>query len=514
MLELVAIPSITGSQGKEEECAKFFLQRISRSDYFIRNKNDLHFIRLKNDHLKRHFIAALLRAKNQTKKTIILTGHYDVVDVDDFGNLRGWAFNPPEYTIRLGEQELEDDVRADLESGNYIFGRGVSDMKSGLAMAYCFFEDYIASADELDFNVIFLAVPDEEADSGGMRGAAAFLSGLKENEGFDFVLCLNFEPVFDIGAPSIYYGSIGMNTQLYLCVGKESHVAEYYNGLNSTLIASYLNISLEGKKETIETYSGETFQPLCCLHMRDTRDLYTVTLPERSVLYFNSLTVEKLPKAMLEEMKIKAMAALKAALAHVGIDTQEARVLTVQEVIDNAINIIGKENLYAKHPYRKNDERDKNIEFLYRALDIAVEKGPLVVVGFLPPFYPPRVNRGITKSEKAIRYAASLAAKEIKSKGFDFNEIEVFQGITDNSYTGFQADRSELDTLKANIPLWGRNYDLPLDDLQKLDIPCVIFGPLGKDAHKHTERVELNYSFNVLPFVLKDFIAAVVKQPV
>jgi arginine utilization protein RocB len=61
------------------------------------------------------------------------------------------------------------------------------------------------------------------------------------------------------------------------------------------------------------------------------------------------------------------------------------------------------------------------------------------------------------------------------------------------------------------MPLWERGYDLPLSALQKIDIPGVILGPIGKDAHKITERVELNYSFNVLPFLLRDFIASVAR---
>ena len=512
MLDLVAIPSVTVSDDGEEACARFIFDWLSRFEYFKRNPEDLWFTPLKNDPLGRHFIGALLRSARPSKKTVILTGHFDVVDVDVCGSLRDWAFDPTEYTARLGELHLPEDVRSDLESGDYIFGRGVSDMKTGLALAMCLFEDYAASSEELDFNVLLLAVPDEEGDSAGMREAASFLAGLQEKEGLDFLVGISLEPVFNIGLPAVYYGTIGMSTLLYLCVGIESHVGEYYHGLNSTLVASYLNISLEGRRDTMETFANQTFPPQCCLHMRDTRERYAVTLPERSALYYNYLTVEKTPAAIIEEMKTKAMSALKAALSHVGLDDLEARVLTVKEVIDKASLRAGKEKLFSELPRQEMDERDKNIEFLLRALDIAEEKGPLVVVGFVPPFYPPRVNRGVSGRELAVRHAASVAGEGLKRGGFDFSEIEVFQGITDMSYTGFQGEAAELDALAENLPLWGRGYDLPLADLRKIDIPCVIFGPLGKDAHKYTERVELNYSFNVLPSVLKDFVTSILEQ--
>ncbi|MCL1941884.1 MAG: hypothetical protein FWG09_08060, partial [Synergistaceae bacterium] len=228
-----------------------------------------------------------------------------------------------------------------------------------------------------------------------------------------------------------------------------------------------------------------------------------------TVLYYNYLTVEKTPLAILEDMKAKAASAMKAALSHVGREDWKPKVLTVKEVIDKASGIAGREELFSYLPQPEMDERERNIEFLSRALDIAGEKGPLVVVGFVPPFYPPRINRGASGHEKAVRRAASDLGQDLKRRGFDLKEIEIFQGITDLSFTGFQGDAAELDLLAANVPLWGRGYDLPLAELRKIDIPCVVFGPIGKDAHKITERVELDFSFNVLPSVLKDFVESI-----
>ena len=514
MLELVAIPSITGSEGGEDACAKFIFERLSGIEYFKCNPEDLHYIELKNDPLRRHSVAALLRSTLPSKKTIILLGHVDVVDVDVCGPLRPWAFDPASYTARVGELNLPDDVRSDLTSGNYVFGRGVSDMKTGIALAMCLLEDYaaqgsIAPDKERDFNVLLLAAPDEEGDSFGMRGSVSFLAELQEKENLDFLACINVEPAFESGSPAVYFGTIGKFMPLYLCVGRESHAGRYYEGLNSTLVASYLNISLDGDRDTIETLGSQTFQPQCCLRMRDTRDRYAVTMPERSVLYYNCLTVDKTPAIIIEEMKIKATSALKAALSHVGHEDWETKVLTVKEVIDRASLIVGQEELFSAIPKPEMDERERNIEFLSRALDIIGEKGPLVILGFVPPFYPPRLNRNTSAHEQAVRHAASVVGEHLKDRGIQFIETEIFQGITDLSFTGFQGSAAELDLLAENVPLWGRGYDLPLTDLRKIDIPCVVLGPIGKDAHKITERVELDYSFNVLPFVLKDFIALV-----
>ncbi|MDR1379636.1 MAG: M20/M25/M40 family metallo-hydrolase [Synergistaceae bacterium] len=515
MLELVAIPSITGSKEGENLCARFIHDWLSRLDYFRSYPDDLRLWTLGKDFLGRLSVSALLRAARPTKKTVILTGHFDVVDVDVCGPLRPWAFDPLEYTERIGDLDLPQDVREDLNSGRYLFGRGVADMKAGLALDLCMLEDYAAQREDLEFNVLLLAVPDEEGDSTGMRGSLPHLVELREKEGLDFEFCVLTEPTFESGTPAVYYGTIGKIMPLYLCVGRESHVGEYHDGLNSTLIASYLNISLEGGKDTIETKGSQTFPPQSCLRMRDTRDRYAVTLPERTVLYYNCLIIEKTPAVVLEEMKSKAALALIGALAHVGRESTASRVLTVEDVLNKASTIAGdRKKLFAEllPRIKAEDERERNIEFLSLALDMTGEKGPLVVVGFIPPFYPPRVNRNERIGERAVRRGAFVVSEDLRRRGFDLTEVEIFQGITDLSFTGFQGDAEELTPLAANTPLWGKNYGLPLADLRKIDIPGVVLGPIGKDSHKITERVELNYSFNVLPSVLKKFVASVLRH--
>ncbi|MDR1049302.1 MAG: M20/M25/M40 family metallo-hydrolase [Synergistaceae bacterium] len=510
MLELAAIPSVTGSDG-EEACARFIHDRLARTDYFARHPEDLNFIALENDPLGRHAVAALARAGRPAKKTVILTGHFDVVDVEGCGPLRPWAFDPEEYTRRAGELALSEEARKDLDSGRWLFGRGVSDMKAGVALGICLFEDYISRIGELEFNILLLLVPDEEGDSVGMRGSISHLARLKE-EGLDFLACVDIEPVFESNSPAVYYGTIGKIMPLYLCVGIESHAGEYRAGLSSTLIASCLNLSLDGAEDTAETRGNQLFQPQCCLRFRDLRARYAVTLPERTVLYYNCLTVAKTPAKLLEEMKEKALRALEETLGRVRRADLTPRVLTAGEVLDRAALALGcrREELADKLLPRiaAEDERERNIEFLSLALDATGEKGPLVVVGFLPPFYPPRVNENENLRDRAVRAAAAAVRTSLERRGYGFTEIEIFQGITDLSYTGFRGEAGELAPLEENMPLWGRGYGLPLSDLRKIDIPGVVLGPIGKDAHKAAERVELDYAFNVLPSVLTTFIAS------
>lgn len=64
------------------------------------------------------------------------------------------------------------------------------------------------------------------------------------------------------------------------------------------------------------------------------------------------------------------------------------------------------------------------------------------------------------------------------------------------SYLGLP-DNIDVESLKANLPLWGDQYTIPLDSIAGLNIPFMNIGPLGKDAHKYTERINISYSFEI-----------------
>ena len=105
-----------------------------------------------------------------TDKTVVLTGHFDVVDTQNCGDKVQTAFDLERYTEALREQPLDETARKDLESGNWLFGRGSMDMKAGPALFLASMEEW-ADDPTLAVNILFWAVPDEEANSAGMIGS-------------------------------------------------------------------------------------------------------------------------------------------------------------------------------------------------------------------------------------------------------------------------------------------------------------------------------------------------------
>lgn len=71
--------------------------------------------------------------------------------------------------------------------------------------------------------------------------------------------------------------------------------------------------------------------------------------------------------------------------------------------------------------------------------------------------------------------------------------------ISDLSYAAAARERDAIDSLKNNMPGFGIKYKLPIEDMQKLNLPVINIGPFRKDAHKFTERLEMDYSFNIAP---------------
>ncbi len=526
LVELVSIPGISMSR-EENRTADFIHSRLSELEYFQKNPSLLRFLPVEGDPLDRKAVAALVKTGRKTKKTVIVTGHFDVVDAEAYGPLKHLAFLPAELSRRVGDLEISDEARKDLASGDYLFGRGVSDMKAGIALEMCLLGE-VSREKNFPCNILFLAVPDEENTSAGMRGALPWLLKLQKEWDIELSACLNGEPsVGGRGVPAggVYLGTIGKIMPFYLCVGREAHVGDYYEGISSALLIANIARAVEGAAATSEKQDGVSFPPQACLRFHDLVKNYSVTLPERAVAYYNLLTVSKTPGAILEEMKSTAMTALtetldylekqrKAVEARGGASfarqKAEPRVLTYGELETLARKRKGgfdgrlEEFLTALPPHL--DERERCVETAAFLLDLSGEKGPLIVVGFLPPYYPPKQNLGESAGERGVLRAVERLKEAGKQCGLSISTVKVFQGIMDLSYFGFQGDPAELDPLGANMPLWDREYKFPLEALKKIDVPVVNFGPVGKDDHKNAERIYLPYYLKTLPALFRKFV--------
>lgn len=531
LVDLVSVASV--SPGDEEvTVAEVMHQRLAAIPYFSAGKGDLRLIAVEDDPLNRKIVFAMVKAEPATPRTIILTGHLDVVEAAEAGSLARHAFSPEDYTRELasGSLSLPPEAQEDLESGDYLFGRGVMDMKCGLAMQISLLAELSETPEDLSCNYVFLAVPDEENNSAGMRTAVKYLAGLQEAEDLDFLFCVSSEgtgPKFP-GDRNRYVdiGTIGKIMPFFYCVGRESHVGQYFSGLNANLLASAVNLIMEADSEMADSFDSEVYPPPANLKHTDLRDLYSVTLPARAITYYNHLTVTTTPGTVLSHMKKTAEKAFEDALSHLRASAEvfarrsgqpvdipwTPRVITYEELLNNVqkgfTGDLG-EHLatFAAGLPDSIDQREKSVAVVTETLRLSQDKDPVIILGFLPPFYPHRSNLRQSSREVALLEVIGKLIDEAQSKfGETLVISEHFAAISDLSYLGFQGARDDLMQLATNTPGWGTVYDLPVDDLLALDVPVVNLGPAGKDAHKHTERLELDYSLNVAPTLLKSLV--------
>jgi len=236
LLDMLRIPSVSPSPEHENRVTRLLYDTLAVLPYFREHPEDLRLLPLEDDPFGRNFLFAFVRRPGPTAETVILAGHADVVSAEACGELAPFAFDPEEYTRRLEDVALPEDARRDLESGEWLFGRGVADMKSGLAAGIELLAEAASDPGSLGANLLALAVPDEENNSAGMLAASAQLARRQKEEGLRYRACIELEPTFAGGEwalPSIYLGSIGKINTFFFCAGKETHVGEYYEGFGA-----------------------------------------------------------------------------------------------------------------------------------------------------------------------------------------------------------------------------------------------------------------------------------------
>lgn len=530
---LVRIRSVSHTPG-ENEAADTIFSLLGRESYFQDHPEFLRFLAVEEGGLERRAVLAFVRSEQHTARTVLLNGHFDVVDTDVCGDLAELAFDADAYTARMAERDIPEDARQDLESGNWLFGRGVMDMKAGIALHMAYLAHMARHRKELGVNLLFLAVPDEEGSSVGMRGSLAGLCTFIREQKLDLVAALSGEPAFWTSKTTkesrpcriLFTGTTGKIMPLFFCVGREAHVGYSFDGVNAAALAARVVCLMDCCPDLMDGTGPDTLTPPVCLKLKDLRDAYSVTLPERAAAYFNVLSVSRSPLDMIEICRSVARRALEETLSGIHeagrrfqklagredtpVPAWEPRVFTVHELVERlAVDRNGMEgaqaclSAFVDTLPSDMDEREKGLAVVDHLVSLVNLKGPAIVVGFLPPYYPQRLNLRGTEKERHLRAIMEKVCSDLENTVGAVRLVECFSGIMDLSYMGFQGRPEELRALAENMPGWGTLFSLSMNDLLSLDVPIASVGPSGKDAHKDTERLELDYSFLVAPRVLE-----------
>jgi len=431
-------------------------------------------------------------------KTVILLSHYDTVGIEEYGAEASLAFDPITFTEHLKSHpdKLNEQAKIDLLSGDYLFGRGCADMKWGLNAGIEALYQFAEKRDDLNVNLLLLSTPDEEVDSRGMREAVKQLD-VYAKQGYRFVACLVSEP--DIASDRsektmrIHTGCAGKLLPAVIVRGKETHVGEPFSGVNPNSIVSQIVNRMELNPDFCDTVADAFTPAPVCLKQTDLKTSYTVQSPLYAYAYFNVMTltsspldvmakfVELIKKAVddvMEDRRLKHQAMEAKCAKTIHWTNPEIEILTKFEPIGDSEN-----------DSSDLDLRTKCVMDMVGQLDSIHNDKILISAFLLPPYYPHNLKNA---NHPLIRRVTDRFLTETR---IPFLVDPVYQGLTDMSYLGIDKD-IDLDKLTSIFPSYSKRYVLPLEVISNLNIPFFNLGPLGKDAHQYSERIDMDYSFN------------------
>ena len=498
----------------EKDIEKYIYDWLAGLSYFKKNEQFVGCEPIPNDPLKRVAVWALVRGSGS--KTMVLLNHHDTVLPTNYGALAKYAHDPIALADQMQGLELSDDIRRDLESGDWIFGRGTADMKAGAVLQMALIQEF---SEKMDFhgNLLFLSVPGEEYMSAGMLSSVGLMERLQEQYGLDYRLLIDCEPhqrdEDDIGV--LYEGSAGKLLAMVYVRGKKAHVGNVFAGYNPLLLLSEIILQTELNTDFCDVVEQEVAPPPTWMFMEDRQMQYEGTVPEAAAGCLSLISLN----SKLSQINARLMAAIHAACGNVaqkieqqlkrfnsmGITFEQTSAWNVkishfEDIFACAKDQCGQEFLDDYHRTQQEISRsiDANQEsiqngshqLIEKVLSYIPDRSPIVVLAYLPPFYPSAANSTYPAlSKAAASIGKSVDAFSRKKWGKGYKALNYFMQISDMSFASFHDMEEAVATIGRNMPLWDKFYGHVFCSGRFLSMPVVNIGPWGKDLHKIGERV-------------------------
>lgn len=534
-LRLTSRPSISGTED-EIAFAPWLIDELHADPAFA-NAQIWSFPVAEGD--ARRCVAMLVRGSG--RQTAILTGHFDTVTIEDYGTLRDVATQPDALLQRLradlaetAQTPAERRALDDFQTDDWIPGRGLLDMKSGLAAGLAVCAQFTGNARPAG-NLLFLAVPDEEVNSVGARGAASILPSIAREYDLAFAACINLDAIADNSPDGhrgrvIALGTIGKLLPTAYVVGVPAHSGYPLAGLNAGALAGAIAAAVEWSPElTDDTVDGlpGTFPSLLSLH--DGKPGYDVTTPGTAFAIFNVLSYQRQPSDVLDRFEALCRAAAADFIGKLLMRKTAGQSAHLASAVDGAgLEIYRYEAVLAAAVARRssNEGRLTDLTAELAALPLSLPEkcrritalawelsglsGPAIVIGFGSiPYLPTSLSQSI-EARALHKVCLELAEDAEQAFGTALATTPFFAGISDMSFFG-EADEAALGIVSRNTPAWAAFVRWP-ESGAIANIPTINFGPWGRDYHTRLERLYAPYAFSVLPRMLTELVSRVLKS--
>lgn len=535
---LVQVASVVNSPG-EKDMARRLHELITQFPYFQEHPNQAQMVQTLADEQERYNVMAFVQGtKGVSNKTIILMGHIDTVGIEDYTQLKGFACDPDGLMEALQQETLPSLVQDHLTSGEWLFGRGVLDMKGGVASHLYLLKYYAEHPEELAGNLVFIGECDEEDGSHGILSALKTLKQWREEYGFDYTaaICSDFVSPRYAGDEKryIYKGTVGKLLPSFFITGAETHVGSCFEGLDPNFIAAELTRQIDYNSELSNEAYGETPAPPVSLKQTDLKPTYTVQTALAAYVYYNFFIHSWSPKEVLSKLKDQAEMAFAQALSTFKARHQiycqrsgepyhevpwQPRVFIYEEFEQLLVAEHGERYQRHMEDFKQKLLADDSLDtrmFAARVVEEAwkwmKDKSPAIIV-FYSSLYSPRIEVTgkdameqalIEALEYAVNYVQPHYGKEIVVRNF-------FPYISDMSFVALSDDAAGIQAVCDNNPGWGTKHYVEYQDIRDINVPVINIGPYGYDAHKKYERAEMDFSFEMVPNLTNQVIQKLLK---
>ncbi|MCT2581102.1 MAG: M20/M25/M40 family metallo-hydrolase [Mesorhizobium sp.] len=529
-IRLVEWASETGTPGEAEFAEK--LAGLLREIPYFRDHPD--HVRLVDSHGSPMTKSVVAVVRRRGSRTLAMAGHYDVVSVANYRDLAPLAFKPDELLAALmadlesrSLNAAEQRARLDFRTGDFLPGRGLLDMKSGIAAGVAVLEAFAENPDRRG-NLVLVATPDEERGSRGMRSLRDALPAIATEFGLNIAAGINLDATSDQGdgaeGRAIYRGTIGKALPFALVIGRSSHAGYPFEGISAQLIAAEVTKRIEGNPALCDRSDGEISPPPICLECKDLRGGYEVTTPERVWIAFNWLSHAWGPHDLLRLFTQAIVKAMENAISRFNEHAQtyakmlatpqsapvaDGEVITISELRER-IQRNGGDAALTRIAALEAEMQDCDdplrltrtiVSAMVTEADII---GPTIVVGFSSLLYP---STHLDTSRDHQAFAAAIEAARLAFEAAGGSPVkyrEYFTGISDMSFFGHRPDEADVSFVAANTPA-----SALVDKVRQnvLSFPVVNVGPWGREYHQRLERVHTPYSFDELPRLLREIVS-------
>ncbi|MDO4940672.1 MAG: M20/M25/M40 family metallo-hydrolase [Erysipelotrichaceae bacterium] len=519
---LVSIKSVDGFQNGETNLANYIVDYFNNLSYFKNNPEQLCLVKTKDDTLDRHSIISYIKGKGN--KTIILMGHIDTVDTKDYGPIEDYAYKCDELPSKLKEYfNLDEEIINDIDSNEYLFGRGALDMKSGVAVHMCIMKYFAEHLDELNGNLLFIGECDEEGSSLGIISCLDKLIEIKEKEKFEYITCINTDfhtPSNGKDKPCVHIGTIGKLLPCFAVFGKEAHVGDSFNCFDPNLLLSEISRRISMNVDLCDVCEDGSTVPPISLKQMDDKDSYSVQTSLCSLGYYNYLIYNSSIGKVINNCKKIASDSFDEIINYLNNQYKKYcelnkceysplpwtnKVYTYEEwykYLSSCDQNFEKEiSDYALKLNKENPNMDLRLfgyEMIKKSYSYYKDKDPVVVLFFGTMFYSPVE----CKDTKLI----NIVNKSIKEVDNNVDMKMFYPYISDMSFLANDNSEEEIEMMLHNCPQHNIKYVYPYKLIKELNIPVINVGTYGKDGHKFSERVNKKHTFETVPNIIHSII--------